>query len=405
MGRFTQAQMGSLVLHVLGTELNFSLKDHVNHDRVVTNLMKRCPTTPDDIIGDVLFDQMDQEIWQHRVAKSLTELVKAGQIEHHRKGWCLKPSSLPIIVQDYTQWSDRNVTTAWLTRTLTPEVLETVRYHVGQRCTKSMVFDEVVDLVDNYFAKLMFRDGLSKYLSEGKYPSVSQIKLWAYRASLTQFRDEGRDALTRSFKGARTERDLADNPVKVLDEAQTHQAVYLAQTEDGMDMMVGTGSADSLVDIVDALSMSPEESYHQMGVLETLRRAIRKKKSRNPARYERLFDAMVSDTSSAALAAAEGISVNRASTLKNEIKDSMLEIVEDGRRIRRILHGIQEEPYTTWEEVETDIPGSDWCIRRLITNGLLESIGDSLLITRKGSSILEEVGDGILGSVSLYDAI
>ena len=398
---------GSLVLHVLANAVAFNTKNHIKHDDLVVQINKwnPPPQVSDDCLSDPLFARLDKEIWMEGLEKSLTSLVKEGKVQHQRKGWCLMAPALPEIARDHLTFSNKNITTAWLTHTLTPEVMNGIRYHVGQRCKKSMVFDEIVDLVDNYLAKLMFRDGLHKYLSEGRVPAISQIKLWAYRAALTQFRDEGRDALTRSFKGAMTERDLADNPVKVLDDGFDNQAVYLTDTGDGMDLMVGSGGLDSLVDVVDSYATSVEEDCNLSDIMDIMRSAIRKKKSRNPDRYARLLDAMASDSSSHSISNLEGISGNRASTLRNDIKESMLEVVSEGREIRKILMEVRDEPYSTLADLKESNLDAESYVPRLIQTGILYSKGGSLCLSKAGSRLLDETSDNIFGSVTLYDAI
>lgn len=407
MGSSSTSIRGSLVLHVLGNALNFNTKNHIPHTELVQHMHKwnPPPQSKEDCLSDPIFLRLDKEIWLEGLEVTLTSLVKEGKVQHQRKGWCLLPKAMPEIAKDHQTYSNKNITTAWLTHTLTPEVMNNVRYHVGQRCKKSMVFDEIVDLVDNYFAKLMFRDGLHKYLSEGRVPAISQIKLWAYRAALTQFRDEGRDALTRSFKGAMTERDLADNPVKVLDDGFANQAVYLTDTGDGMDLMVGSGGTDSLVDVVDSFASSVEEDCNLSDIMDIMRSAIRKKKSRNPERYARLLDAMAYDSSSYSISSLEGISGNRASTLRNDIKESMLEVVSEGREIRKILMEIRDEPFSTVDDLKEASLDADSYVPRLIQTGILYSKGGSLRLSKAGSRLLDETSDNIFGSVTMYDAI
>lgn len=349
------------------------------------------PPPAQDTFGfGVMFAAMEHELNEQTMLSTLGNLVSGGLVRIVPQGYALTQAGISAAIEVHEEFLPaRNVTTTWLNVMLTPAVVDTICYHLGKKCTKSVALDEIGDLVGTYFTKMMARDGLRKYLSEGKAPTVSQLKLWAYRSALTQFRDEGRDALTRTVKGARTERDLVDNPIEVLGEASEVQAIYLANHTDGMEITVAGGSGDCLVDVVDhgATSLSDDTVTLTAG-LSLLEAVLRKRRPHNQDRFVRVLHGVMTGTTVREMADEEGVSRNRVASVVADMKDAVMEAVETGEAVRDILAYVRDEPYSTLEDINEDVGGATGVVPLLVSAGWLSHSNGSLLITESGSRLL-----------------
>lgn len=329
--------------------------------------------------------------------ETLADLYEDGLVTTRGGEWTLTLAGVAEAIDVRHLYSTRNVTTEWLTRTLTPGLLASIERHLEMRCRRSAHFNEISELPSNYFCALMARDGLKKRLRLGRHPSPTDLRQWAHRAALSQFRDEGRDALTRSFKGARTERDLRSEAdfEDVISQSMPSetQAVFLVQDDEGQAGPVVTGGALS-VPLIDAIGGNLEdEMVHllsQQRGFTLLERAIRREKKGAPERFARLLHYIRDEMSFRAIGEAEGVSRNRAASLVADWREAARRAFARSDLAFRVLAYVRENPYSTVEDMEEPIDES----ADATGGGIGEEIPIELLDALVASGRLRREGNG-----------
>lgn len=101
---------------------------------------------------------------------------------------------------------EKNATSLWLEKQLADgKLLKLCALQVAKKLQRSSSAGMVEDLVQNYFIKLIRRDGLKVYLDEGRNIPLSLIASFCVRSAYTDVRDSGKDPIARELMGARTE--------------------------------------------------------------------------------------------------------------------------------------------------------------------------------------------------------
>jgi DNA-directed RNA polymerase specialized sigma24 family protein len=76
-----------------------------------------------------------------------------------------------------------------------------------RKMPKSAELDKVDDHAMNWIEKIIQRDGLRKYIRDGRSIAPSQVSGWARKLACTQIRNEGRNPVCRVFHGALTPKE------------------------------------------------------------------------------------------------------------------------------------------------------------------------------------------------------
>ena len=268
------------------------------------------------------------------IEKALAQMESQGLVQQKRNRWLLTLKGIEEAVALRSKYApDRNVTVFWLNSVLNHYYPQMER-HLSAKYPRSRDFNEIFDLVNEYLTNLMDRDGLRKRIVAGKFPSASQLCHWACRQACSQFRNEGRDAHTRSFKGALTERDrrhlqsmseggpqdlLADTMI-VAD----HDPIYLQMDNDGRQGALPSRSMQNAPlmdvcggDLEDEVSIRLSKEYG----FQVIEGVIRKHKKGAPDRYVRLARAyMLEGSDINDIARMEGVTRNRAASLVSTIR-------------------------------------------------------------------------------------
>ena len=342
----------------------------------------------------------------------VADLAREGLLEFHGDKVALAKPGLREAVDARPYATLGSVTAHYLAATLTVPVRDRMARYLEKRLPRSRDFNEIDELVNNYVFVVCRRDGLRPYIAEGRYPSPSQLNAWAYRAALSHIRDEGRDALTRGFKGARTERDLADPDGEAADlasvtEASEHRALYMSDAgEDGPGQLTsGVPMSLALMDVVGG--NLDDEIQHRMSRERgeaSVDRAVARMRKGGAERCLRVLSHLRADLGSAEIANREKVGRNRATTLMAEVRESIRDHVLDELAARRVLRLVEAEPCSTLIDVReyvSEMSESDGepaiaveavanLVMRLVSNGRLQvGRGGSLLVTEVGRSALE----------------
>lgn len=234
------------------------------------------------------------------------------------------------VALDVRDWySGTNVTAAWLKANVTEHYLKGIITHLSRKAKRSVEFNEIGELVHTYLANLINRDGLRSRLEKGCHPSPSDIKGWVYNGALSQWRDEGKDALTRTLKGCRTEREVKDikDGVETTDIASRSMPTdnrVLIEGEDGQGIYAsGSNGASALLDVADG--SGEDEIIQRLACVETITKVeglIKQNTGEGPKgeRYLRVFRLGLHGADVRDVAKSEGLSRNRASLVINQVR-------------------------------------------------------------------------------------
>lgn len=261
-------------------------------------------------------------------------MVNEGDLRVHVDGsLSLTKKTIAEAVDLRSSFEGTSVTHAWVTATVIPSYLERLYSNLKSRCLKSVIFGEIKDLVHNWLARILRKDGLRTRLARGQSPPPSSIKAWVYNAALSHFRDGGRDALTRGLKGCRTEKDLvlANEGVSSIHHdtvdrsiPSSVQGVFLSTGEDGKTNSVLSHGSENAPLLDTSGGDLSDEIIHYMTARQGLARIesfLQDNKSESAARLQRVFRQLVDDDCNLReIAQAEGVSRTRAAAIVSNIR-------------------------------------------------------------------------------------
>lgn len=181
-----------------------------------------------------------------------------------------------------------------------------VMVHLPVSATAGLVEDHV----QNCFTRLIARDSLAQRLADGHRVSDQQVMWFAVQAGFTDVRDSGTNPVCREMYGARTERER-------------EKGVVLGPITDPRVVWSANDDADATwMDIVDTAS-SPEDDINFAQLWGRLEDAIRSHKARAADRYIRILQTKVMGGTVHDIAAQEGVSLFRASSMMGEIRRTL----------------------------------------------------------------------------------
>lgn len=294
-------------------------------------------------VSSLLGDKVSMKDAHKLVNKALPLMEEAGLVLKKQKGYSLTPKGVEQAVAVRELYDERSVTVFWLNGVL-GEFYPMMERHLSAKYPRSRQFNEILDLVNEYLTNLMARDGLRKRITAGKHPSASQLCHWACRQACSQFRNEGKDAHTRAFKGALTERDrrhiqsmseggpqdlLADtmivvdtSPIYLQADSEGRQAIHASRGTQNAPLMDICGG-----DLEDEVSERLAKEYG----FKVIERVIRRHKRGAPDRYVKLARAyMLEGSDINDIAKSEGVSRNRAASLVATIRGVLVKAKEEG---------------------------------------------------------------------------
>jgi hypothetical protein len=369
-------------------------------------------------VTDGLTDFMiacDQARELHAAERWLRDLRAEGLVQENASGsWSLTLAGIAASVEARDWCSTQNVTAFWVDRVINKDYFQRIVSHLQYACARSAHFNELHDLVNSYLLNLINRNGLRKRLSEGNHPSPSNIRSWCYKAALSQFRDEGRDALTRSFKGARTEKDLrveASDDIPTRSIPSETQVVFLGVDDDGREDVHVSGSTSNhpLLDVVGGnLEDEILHRLHAQRGLALTEAAIRREKAGAPERFVRLHRMVQEDQSFTSIGISEGVSRNRAAALVADLRAAVQRATVVSSYAVRALAYLREEPCSTLEDIhegllekardawdkQVEDAGGDSSLVPALDTSFIDGIDVSVMDALVGAGRLRRVGQG-----------
>lgn len=317
-----------------------------------------------------------------KIEASIHALVRDGLMSVSGGAASLTLAGVVKAVGLRPRFSDKNVTSVWLASTVDANYIRRLTTSLTLKCPRSAQFGELEDLIQNYMADILRRDGFRTRILSGRPPAFSDVKQWVYNAALSMWRNEGRDAQTREFKGARTEKDLRqenDDDVASRSIAVDTQAIFLVTDGDG-DVGAMSSSGGLPMPLVDVHGGNLEdEMLHRLSWLRGMERAaavIRLAKQGAPERFARLLhEVVVEDATLNEIKESEGVSRNRAAMLVHNLSATLHQEGADARLVVKILTYLRENPFSTRADMEAPVNNA----ADAVDGGLGEPIKVSLL--------------------------
>lgn len=321
-----------------------------------------------------------------RIREALQPLIEQGLATRTGSGaWHLTLSGIEQAVSLRPFYSTKSVTSFWFERKIDLEYMGRLKSALSQRCVRSSHFGEIDDLIHNYVSGIIRRDAFRNRIASGRHPAFSDIKQWIYNLALSTWRNEGRDAQTRAFKGSRTEKDLAqedDADIAERSVATEAQGIFLVTDGDGdIGSMASSGSLP--MPLLDVLGGNFEdEMLHRLTWQRGMERAsavVRRVKQGAPERYDRLLRDVVEEGAECKdISAQEGVSRNRAATLMASLRTTMSGEREVADLAVRVFAYLKDNPYSTVSDMEApeneDPEAMDGGLGVRIPSGLLDAL-------------------------------
>ena len=303
--------------------------------------------------------------------------------------WALTEEGVTAAVGIYSSFAgakDPNVTSIWLTGQFKNGLYGSLSAALSseQRMNREKSAGEISDHIHTFIEASVRRDSLRSWLLRGDVPTAHQLVGWIVRKGISAFRSYGQDAHMRVSRGALTARERSDKaPLPML--PSTYQLV-LQGSEDGMEQ-----AEQVLVD-----NAAIEQEHHNVAFAEGLdrvREALVRNKPGAAPRFGRVFDSLVEGATIKDLSRMEHVSRNRAAAIVADARLAIREAAQVTRDAKKILSYIQDEPFSTSENIRDDLSVETdlkWLLGELVARGRISQRGPSYLLTPKGEALLAE---------------
>lgn len=369
-GEFRAFYLHASVLHAIGDLTAYHIVP-LPEDRIATRALPLAfadpgiPALEDPPFGDealfAFFHMVDDTL----CSRALRELAEDGAVAFTPSGWALTRAGVAAAVRLRGQFSATNVTARWLDLYLNEHTLKGLITHLSGRAKRSAGFGEIQELVHMFIANLIRRDGLRARLERSQHPSPSDLRTWVYRGACSQWRNEGRDALTRAFKGCRTEKEVqqmqetkttendVDFDIVQRSMPASHQLIFEGET--GSPMVTRNAvTSSSLLDVVDDTD-TEAKIMNRVGCTEMIHMAeliFPKIAPDRAPRYLTVLNALRErDMDGRDVAISENLSRNRGTQIIHRVHA----LVQTSFKVKEALDYIRAEPHATLSDIHEDV--------------------------------------------------
>jgi len=271
----------------------------------------------------------------------------------------------------------------WLEAQLRDRALDRRLAALLSRDYPSEDYAECLSLTGLWIAKWAAGGTFDKALAEKGTVSLSTLYKFLKRKHFSSVFVRGAEPLAR-MRGARTQHEIR---VRV----ETESPEYVCQrANQGTEWEVAyEGDEDDLHEVIISRSPSPEDMLiltDEDTIQTTGGRALVRAAHRGAAeRYQRVYDALIAGATRDEIAASEGVSTLRAAHLAGRVRKSLRDGPVTVGNAERILRLVADEPWSTREEIQSDLRLDAADTRRAIAylceQGLLdEAPGESYAV-------------------------
>jgi hypothetical protein len=247
-------------------------------------------------------------------------------------------------------------------------------------------FEELVSHVRFHFALWGSEGYCDKFLLAGKPPSVACLAHWCGNKMVQHLFTEGKDALGREIRGARTQKER-DRTRETGEEFVFPDSLKLPSDVPRAVKVLKDGGESSW----DFVSPPPGPELEEIteGHIGLARDIVRARRARNPEKYARFFDHLVQGRTREETAALEGVSHLQVNSLYSKVKEDLRAAPQVLELALKVLVAISEEPFSTADELREEAELEDkelkLALKFLLLRGLAqEREGESWVLTQGG---------------------
>lgn len=156
-----------------------------------------------------------------------------------------------------------NLTSEWM-RTHGKTAFESITKYLDGKMVRSKELNVVEDHTQTFLARLIEKDTLAQFITNGGAVKMTVLRMWAYQSACTELRRWGVDASLRATRNAKTSREV-------------QQGVGFRQIQSpnaARQVTRGTPNGALDFDLYDPSAPSPEESASRNSRVDEVRRAL-----------------------------------------------------------------------------------------------------------------------------------
>lgn len=160
-----------------------------------------------------------------------------------------------------------NLTAEWM-RTHGKTAFESITKYLDGKMVRSKELNVVEDHTQTFLARLIEKDTLAQFITNGGAVKMTVLRMWAYQSACTELRRWGVDASLRATRNAKTSREVQQG----VGFRQIQSPNAARQVIQKTSNTTPNGAPD--FDLYDPSAPSPEESASRNSRVDEVRRAL-----------------------------------------------------------------------------------------------------------------------------------
>ena len=339
------------------------IKQHANVVAVIKKIDPKTSDIPQELDKAVTELATEQKTLYRRVKRSLVlhrpadfPLFEKGLETYFQTGdmtwycWSLNKKGglesfeeMKQVLTEYFESINVGLSRQWIEKQIKEKALNRRLAANLKRQYKKEDFDDLLSHTNEWLMHWAEIGQFDEWLAEHGSIKPSVLTAWLIQKMRTKVFARGKDALTRSRTGARTQYEMS--------KGQVHKE-SLEISSESPDVVLQQGETEGeFVQCVVSYDTEPADldpNYR----LEFVKDIIRLSRPKASDRYLRIFQWMCQDYSLDEIAEVEGLSKTRAAKLTQKVRDDLKEGHLTAGVAKKILKEICEEPYSTRSDLE-----------------------------------------------------
>ena len=214
-------------------------------------------------------------------------------------------------------------------------------------------YEDLLSEVRLWFVRWSNKGTCDKFIAKGKPPTLTILTVWLEGKMTHRLYKEGQDALLRENKGVRTQGEIRMSRETGKDWVREDALQPDPHAPEAIWVLEDEGRTRDFV----SPTVEEEAPLFEEAELAVARDIVRARRMKAGERYARIFDHMVVDRKSKRDAAMiEGVSELRITHLYQRVRDDLKKGPSLLQVAMKVLKVIAEEPFSTVEEIENDLP-------------------------------------------------
>lgn len=274
------------------------------------------------------------------------------------------PAKAPVKAKLAEKSTGPTVTAKWFEEQMREKALDRRVASMLRRKNPNDSWESILSLVHLWFAKWSATGHCDEHILAGKPPSSSVLAIWVEHKKTHSVYHDGKDALMRHIKGARTQFEIRNRRESGGEDFMHPESQFpspdIRAVEHRTNNDKETVSSHGFrLDFTSMEESDPLEATFREEELSLVRDVVRVCRARAGDRYVRFFDHMINGLTREEVAEAEGVSELRVSHLLQRVRDDMKAAPDLIRVCLKVLSTISEEPWSTEEEIQDEVASDE----------------------------------------------